>query len=118
MTNKELLEKLQEDMELRRIFKVHKVQLLSQRKRNYCNSIIRFIYDVVLDKPINQKQIPMLKGKIRLPKILSDEELNVFFNACENYEYKTIYLNFLIFYYKNYLKIEYKKYENINKNNC
>ena len=34
MTNKELLEKLQEDMELRRIFKVHKVRLLSQRKRN------------------------------------------------------------------------------------
>ena len=34
MTNKELLEKMQEDMELRRIFKVHKVQLLSQRKRN------------------------------------------------------------------------------------
>mgnify|MGYP000440037504 FL=1 len=34
MTNKELLEKLQEDMELRRIFKVHKVQLLSHRKRN------------------------------------------------------------------------------------
>ena len=34
MTNKELLEKLQEDMELRRIFKVYKVQLLSQRKRN------------------------------------------------------------------------------------
>ena len=31
MTNKELLEKLQEDMELRRILKV---QLLSQRKRN------------------------------------------------------------------------------------
>ncbi len=34
MTNKELLEKLQEDMELRRIFKVHKVQLLSQSQRN------------------------------------------------------------------------------------
>ena len=34
MTNKELLEKLQEDMELRRIFKVHEGQLLSQRKRN------------------------------------------------------------------------------------
>lgn len=34
MTNKELLEKLQEDMELRRIFKVHEVQLLAQRKRN------------------------------------------------------------------------------------
>ena len=33
MTNKQLLEKMQEDMELRRIFKVHKVQLLSQMKR-------------------------------------------------------------------------------------
>ena len=34
----------------------------------------------------------MLKGKSRLPKILSDEELNVFFNACENYKYKTIFM--------------------------
>lgn len=65
---------------------------LSQRSVNYYNSIIRFIYDVVLDKPINQKQIPMYKGKRRLPKILSEEELNVFFNACENYEYKTIFM--------------------------
>ena len=65
---------------------------LSSRSINYYNSIIRFIYDVVLDKPINQKQIPMLKRKRRLPKILSEEELNVFFDACENYEYKTIFM--------------------------
>ena len=65
---------------------------LSTRSINYYNSVIRFIYDVVLDYPINQKQIPMLKGKRRLPKILSDEELNVFLNACENYEYKTIFM--------------------------
>lgn len=65
---------------------------LSSRSINYYNSIIRFIYDVVLDYPINQKQIPMLKGKRRLPKILSEEELNVFFNACEKYEYKTIFI--------------------------
>ena len=65
---------------------------LSQRSVNYYNSIIRFIYDVVLDKTINQKQIPMYKGKRRLPKILSEEELNVFFNTCENYEYKTIFM--------------------------
>jgi len=51
---------------------------LSARSINYYNSIIRFIYDVVLDKLINQKQIPMLKGKRRLLKILSEEELNVF----------------------------------------
>ena len=36
---------------------------LSTRSINYYNSVIRFIYDVVLDYPINQKQIPMLKGK-------------------------------------------------------
>ena len=128
MTNEELLKKLQEDMELRRIFKIYEVFILSQMKKiikyfnkpmekvsteeirkfllkhlkgkrklgprsiNYYNSIIRFIYDVVLDKPINQKQIPMLKGKRRLPKILSEKEHNVFFNACENYEYKTIFM--------------------------
>ena len=34
MTNKKLLEKMQEDMEMRRIFKIHQVQLLPQRKRN------------------------------------------------------------------------------------
>ena len=45
-----------------------------------------------MDIPINPKQIPMLKGKRRLPKILSEEELNVFFDACENYEYETIFM--------------------------
>ena len=52
---------------------------LSERSSNYYNSVIRFIYDVVLDKPINYKQIPMYKKKRKLPKILSDEELNIFF---------------------------------------
>lgn len=65
---------------------------LKNRSINYYNSIIRFMYDVVLDYPINQKQIPMIKGKRRLPKILSEEELNIFFNACENYMYKTIFM--------------------------
>lgn len=65
---------------------------LSTKSINYYNSIIRFIYDVVLDIPINQKQIPMLKGKRKLPKILSEEELNVFFSACKDYKYKTIFM--------------------------
>ena len=65
---------------------------LSQRSINYYNSIIRFMYDVVLDIPINQKQIPMYKKKRKLPKILSDKELDIFFNACEDYKYKTIFM--------------------------
>ena len=65
---------------------------VSERSSNYYNSVIRFIYDVVLDLPINHKQIPMYKKKRKLPKILSDEELNVFFNACDNYMHKTIFM--------------------------
>ena len=59
---------------------------------NFYNSVIRFVYDVVLDKPINYKQIPMYRKKRRLPKILSEEELSIFFDACENYMYKTIFM--------------------------
>ena len=88
MTNKQLLVKLQEDMEMRgfshhtKYTYYHKAQeiikyfgkpmkqvstkelrdylmkylrekKLSERSVNYYNSIIRFIYDVVLDYPIN-----------------------------------------------------------------
>ena len=65
---------------------------LSERSVNYYNSIIRFIFDVVLDKPLNQKQLPMYKKKRRLPKILSEQELSIFFNCCDNYMYKTIFM--------------------------
>ena len=128
MTNKKLLEKLQEDMEMRgfshhtkdsyyrkakEIVKyfgkpmnqvttkelreflmkhIRKEKKISERSCNYYNSVIRFIYDVVLDKPINHKQIPMYKKKRRLPKILSEKELDIFFNACEDYKYKTIFM--------------------------
>ena len=128
MTNKKLLEKLKEDMEMRGFSRhtkdsyyrkakeiteyfgkpmkqvttkelreflmkyLREERKVSERSVNYYNSVIRFIYDVVLDKPINQKQIPMYKKKRRLPKILSDKELDVFFNACDNYMYKTIFM--------------------------
>lgn len=128
MTNKKLIEKLQEDMEMRG-FSHHtkdsylrkakeiveyfgkpmkqvttkelreflmkylrEEKKLEERSVNYYNSVIRFIYDVVLDYPINQKQIPMYKKKRKLPKILREEELNIFFNACDNYIYKTIFM--------------------------
>lgn len=128
MTNQELLEKLQEDMEMRgfshytkdsylrkakeivEYFKkpmeevttkelreflmkyIREEKKISERSSNYYNSVIRFIYDVVLDIPLNKKQIPMYRKKRNLPKILSEEELNVFFNACSSYKYKTIFM--------------------------
>ena len=34
----------------------------------------------------------MYKKKRRLPKILSEQELSIFFNCCDNYMYKTIFM--------------------------
>ena len=34
----------------------------------------------------------MYKKKRRLPKILSEQELSIFFNCCDNYMYKKIFM--------------------------
>ena len=36
---------------------------LSDRSINYYNSVIRFVYEVTLDKILNKKQLPMRKKK-------------------------------------------------------
>ena len=36
---------------------------LSERSVNYYNSVIRFIYEVTLDKVINKKQLPMYRKR-------------------------------------------------------
>ena len=65
---------------------------LSERSVNYYNSVIRFIYEVTLDKLINKKQLPMLRNRRKIKDVLTKEELSTFFNACENYKYKTIFI--------------------------
>ena len=44
---------------------------------------------------MKNKQLIMLK-KRKLPKILSEEELKVFFSACEEYKCKTIFMKIWI----------------------
>ena len=88
MTNKQLLEKLKEDMELRgfskhtkasyyrkkkeiteyfrkpmRQVKIQELEKrgLTEKSANYYNHVIRFIYDVVIDVPINKRQLPLYK---------------------------------------------------------
>lgn len=65
---------------------------LSERSVNYYNSVIRFIYEVTLDKLINKKQLPMYRKRRKMKDVLTKEELSTFFNACENYMYKTIFM--------------------------
>ena len=65
---------------------------LSDRSINYYNSVIRFIYEVVLDKLLNKKQLPMRKQKKTVYKVLTKEELSAFFNVCDNFKFKTIFM--------------------------
>ena len=65
---------------------------LSERSIDYYNSVIKFIYEVTLDKLINKKQLPMHRKKRKMKDVLTKEELSTFFNACDNYMYKTIFM--------------------------
>ena len=65
---------------------------LAERSVNYYNSIIRFMYEVTMDKIINKKQLPMYKRRRKMKEVLTKEELSTFFNACDNYMYKTIFM--------------------------
>ena len=65
---------------------------LSDRSINYYNSVIRFIYEVTLDKLLNKKQLPMRKQKKTVYKVLTKEELSAFFNVCDNFKFKTIFM--------------------------
>lgn len=52
---------------------------LANKTVNYYNSILRFMYEVTMDKVLNKKQIPMLKHKRRICKVLTKEELSTLF---------------------------------------
>ena len=65
---------------------------LGDRSINYYNSVIRFIYEVTLDKVLNKKQLPMRKNKKTVYKVLTKEELSTFFNCVDNYKFKTIFM--------------------------
>ena len=65
---------------------------LSDKTVNHYNSVIRFIYEVTLDKLINKKQIPMRKLKKKVYKVLTKEELSTFFNSVDNFKFRTIFM--------------------------
>ena len=65
---------------------------LADRSINYYNSVIRFIYEVTLDEVLNKKQLPMRKQKKTVYKVLTKEELSTFFNVCDNFKFKTIFM--------------------------
>ena len=65
---------------------------LGDRTINYYNSVIRFIYEVTMDRVLNKKQLPMRKRKKPVYKVLTKEELSTFFACVDNYKFKTIFM--------------------------
>ena len=65
---------------------------LADRSINYYNSIIRFVYEVTLDRVLNKKQLPMRKKKRAVYKVLTREELGAFFNCVDDFKFKTIFM--------------------------
>ena len=79
--------------ELRNYLYKHLLQerKLSDKTVNHYNSVIRFIYEVTLDKVLNKKQLPMRKQKKEVYKVLTKEELSTFFNCVDNFKFKKLY---------------------------
>lgn len=65
---------------------------LKDKSINIYNSIIRFVFEVTLDKLLNKKQLPMRKQKKTVFKVLTKEELSTFFNVVDNFKFKTIFM--------------------------
>lgn len=80
--------------ELRNFLYIHLLQerKVADKTVNHYNSVIRFVYEVTLDKLINKKQLPMRKVKKKVFKVLTKEELSTFFNCVDNYKFKTIFM--------------------------
>lgn len=74
------------------LLKLKEEKHLANRTVNYYNSILRFMYEVTLDKVLNKKQIPMLKNKREICKVLTKGELSAFFNVCDDPKYKMIFM--------------------------
>lgn len=57
---------------------------LSTGSINTVNSGLRFLYNVVLDKPLNLHKIPCIRKVRSFPDILTREEVTALFEACGN----------------------------------
>ena len=59
---------------------------------NHDDNKFIYRYPLVQYKIINKKQLPMYRKRRKMKDVLTKEELSTFFNACENYMYKTIFM--------------------------
>ena len=65
---------------------------------NTYNSGLRFLYNIVLDKPLNLHQVPCIRKQHKFPEILTRDEILKLFNVCKNIR-DTVKLHTYGFYY-------------------
>ncbi|ODA39971.1 tyrosine-type recombinase/integrase [Desulfosporosinus sp. BG] len=61
---------------------------------NTYNSALRFLYGVTLNTKLNLKQIPRHRKQRKFPDILTKEEIQALFEACDNLRDKCILMTF------------------------
>lgn len=66
------------------------VKKLAPESVNSYNSGLRFLYGVTLNASLNPRQIPRHRKPHKLPDILTKEEIQTLFNACDNLRDKCI----------------------------
>jgi site-specific recombinase XerD len=60
---------------------------------NLYNSVVRFFYEVTLEKDINHKRVPHMKEPVQRPDVLTPDELAAFFSAMCNPKHFAAFLN-------------------------
>lgn len=68
---------------------IHERKLAAGSVNTY-NSGLRFLYNVVLDMPLNLYKIPCLRNTRKYPEILTRDEIQTLFNSCSNLRDKAI----------------------------
>jgi len=66
------------------------VKKLAPESVNTYNSGLRFLYGVTLNASLNPRQIPHHRKPLKLPDILTKEEIQTLFNVCDNLRDKCI----------------------------
>jgi len=59
---------------------------------NTVNSTLRFLYDITLERPLNQRKIPRARESRRIPNLPSKEELVGLFAITTNLKYRAIFM--------------------------
>jgi len=63
---------------------------LSPSTVNSCNSALRFLFEITLEKSLIYRRIPRLKDPILLPTVLTKDEIEAIFSSANNLKHKCI----------------------------